>query len=281
MLQPLTLIDRQNAQAFNEWGNQVGQCIGCDLNLKVSLEPSSTRTLVLASKETYGISVDAPVSILRFAKPERGLGNYNAGDLVGIIAPDCEIPRYYSLASSRSDGFLEICVRKQPNGRCSSFLSGLEAGQKVTAFVKRNPEFNVKHSQKPLILIGSGAGIGPLMGFLRGLRGRRPVYMYWGGRSKLSDFLYESTLDEMKDRGDLTALSTAFSRDQNPVYVQSKLLADEGNLRTQILQGADIMVCGGQAMAKDVSNILSDILSPLKITLADLKSQKRFVEDVY
>ena len=52
------------------------------------------------------------------------------------------VPRLYSLASARSDGFVEIVVKKHPGGLCSGQLTELDPGRRVTAFLRRNPGFH-------------------------------------------------------------------------------------------------------------------------------------------
>src|SRR5690606_21571611 len=119
----------------------------------------------------YGIEVQAPTSILRFALPAvplwhrlsgRGFGRVVAGDLLGILPEGSAVPRFYSLASGRRDGFIEITVRKHPAGLCSGQLLRLEPGATVNAFMRRNPGFHAGRGRAPLILIGAGCGIGPL-----------------------------------------------------------------------------------------------------------------------
>lgn len=50
--------------------------------------------------------------------------------------PGETMPRFYSLASSARDGFLEICVRLRQGGVCSTYLHGLAPGESVAAFVR-------------------------------------------------------------------------------------------------------------------------------------------------
>ena len=134
---------------------------------------------------------------------------FEAGDLVGILPPGSDLPRFYSLASANSDGVLEICVRKHPGGQCSSFLHELEPGGRIEAFIRKNPAFRPARGKAPLILIGAGTGIGPLAGFIRHNTGRRRVHLYWGGRDPASDFLYEDELAKYLADQRLTRLKTA------------------------------------------------------------------------
>jgi sulfite reductase (NADPH) flavoprotein alpha-component len=211
----------------------------------------------------------------------RAWPRFAAGDLVGILPPDSILPRYYSLASSTRDGFIEICVRKHPGGLCSSHLHGLQPGDTIEAFVKANPGFRPARGSRPVVLIGAGTGVGPLAGFIRANSAGRPMHLYFGGRDPFSDFLYRREIDGwLKDRR-LTSLTTAFSRVKGGTYVQDRLRKDADHLRAMIADGAQIMVCGGREMAAGVMGALAEVLAPAGLTPIALKAQGRYVEDVY
>ncbi|WP_029003206.1 PepSY domain-containing protein [Azorhizobium doebereinerae] len=286
-LLPMKRIDRRSAQEFAQWGQDLGAVLGHDLVLTHVAERPKTVTLELAEREDYGVAVGAPVAILRFhgagagAKASR-LPSFEAGDLVGILPPGDPMPRFYSLASSTRDGVLEICVRLREGGLCSTFLHALEPGDRIEAYVRENPAFRPAKGRGPLILIGAGAGIGPLAGFVRANDAGRPVHLYWGGRSAASDFLYEHELAQHLAERRLTSLNTAFSRGPNGgAYIQDRLAADAPRLRELIRQGAQILVCGGRDMAQAVTLALDTVVQPLGLDLATLKSAGRYVEDVY
>ena len=287
-------IDRQSAQSFALWGDKLGAVLGHKLVLAHVAERPKTGSLELVKRIDYGAEVQAPTAILRFAMPglppERpvwrrlfpaSLPHFSAGDLVGIVPPGITIPRYYSLASSSRDGFLEICVRKQPGGLCSGFLNDLPMGGRIEAFIKANPAFRPNASAAPLILIGAGAGIAPLMGFLRGNRSQREAHLYWGSRSPASDFLYREELASCIADGRLRALNAVFSRVADGGYVQDRLTADAQELSALLRRGAQIMVCGGRDMAEGVSQALDAILTPMGLSTTDLRSGGLYLEDVY
>ncbi|MFH3479022.1 PepSY domain-containing protein [Xanthobacter variabilis] len=287
LLMPMKRIDRRSAQEFAQWGQDLGAALGHELTLTHIAETPKTQVLTLVEREDYGAAVGAPVAILRFRMPQsRGhaspLPEFEAGDLLAIVPPGSAMPRFYSLASSTRDGMAEICVRLREGGLCSSFLHGLKAGDEVDAFIRTNPTFHPAEGRMPLILIGAGAGIGPLAGFVRANAPGRPVHLYWGGRSPSSDFLYEHELARHLAEKRLTSLSTAFSRaPAGSAYVQDRIAADAPRLRELIRQGAQILVCGGRDMAEAVRRALDPIVHPLGLDLATLKTHGRYVEDVY
>lgn len=281
-------IDRRSAQEFAQWGRDLGRALGHDLDLEHIAEAPKTRSLELVEREDYGEAVGAPVAVLRFGAPAgKGgrpgrLPDFAAGDLLGVVPPGEAMPRFYSLASSTADGVVEICVRLMPGGICSSFLHGLEPGGRIDAFVRPNPNFRPAEGGAPLILIGAGAGIGPLAGFVRANDGSRPVHLYWGGRSPASDFLYEHELARHLAEKRLTSLTTAFSRcPTSRAYVQDRIAADAPRLRELIRQGAQILVCGSRDMGQAVTRTLETVVRPLDLDLATLRAGGRYVEDVY
>ena len=247
-------------------------------------------TLTLVSRRDYGAEVQAPTAILRFALPKaslwarltgRGFARFQAGDLLGILPEGSAVPRLYSLASGSRDGFVEIVVRKQPGGLCSGQLLALEPGERIDAFLRRNPGFHAGRGRAPLILIGAGTGVGPLAGFIRANTRHRPVHLVFGMRHQDSDFLYGDDLAKWQAEGQLARLTTAVSRGGQPRYVQDALRAEAAQVTEAIRQGAKIMVCGGRDMAQGVGRALEDILAPMGLTPAMLKAGGRYVEDVY
>jgi sulfite reductase (NADPH) flavoprotein alpha-component len=289
-LLPLDTIDRQSAQDFARWGHALGQAIGIDLELSHQPVLPKTETLTLVSRRDYGAEMQAGAAILRFALPRAtlsqrltgaGFARFTAGDLIGILPAGSSVPRLYSLASARRDGFTEIVVRKHPGGLASSQLTALEPGDTMTAFLRRNPAFRPGRGQTPLILIGAGTGIGPLAGFVRGNARRRPIHLFFGMRHADSDFFYGEEMPGWQAEGRLTRLVTAVSRGAPPHYVQDALRGDGSDVARLIREGARVMVCGGRDMAAGVADALAEILAPTGLTPADLKAEGRYVEDVY
>ncbi|GGD31141.1 PepSY domain-containing protein [Sinisalibacter lacisalsi] len=289
-LLPLDTVDRQSPQDFARWGRALGNALGIDLNLDHQPVPPATETLTLVSRRDYGAAMQAPTAILRFALPRArpwqrltgvGFARFNAGDLIGILPEGSAVPRLYSLASARRDGFVEIVVKKQPGGLCSGQLTALERGDTVTAFLRRNPGFRPDRGRAPLILIGAGTGIGPLAGFVRGNARRRPIHLFFGMRHHDSDFLYGEEMPAWQDDGQLARLVTAASRGARRHYVQDALRTEASEVARLIRDGARVMVCGGREMAAGVSDAMAEILAPAGLTPAGLKAEGRYVEDVY
>jgi sulfite reductase (NADPH) flavoprotein alpha-component len=209
------------------------------------------------------------------------LPDFETGDLLGVVPPDGSSPRYYSLASAASDGVVEICVRRHQGGVCSGYLTGLQPDATIEAFVRPHASFRPAVGDVPVILIGAGTGIGPLIGFIRHNAPQRPMYLYFGARDAEDGFLYRDELHGLVGDRRLRSLTTAFSRSVDRAYVQDRLVADTQRLRQLVAQGAQVMVCGGRKMAEGVAAAWERILAGTGLTVAQLRTQGRYVEDVY
>lgn len=291
-LLPLATIDRQSAQAFAQWGHRLGAVLGEPLVLTHQPVQPQTRTFTLLERHVFGEDVQAPTAVLRFGLPparrwsgwiKKSLGqdDFVAGDLVGVAPPSDPIPRYYSIASAAHSGALEICVRKQQGGVCSDYLYNLRPGDSIEGFVRPNPDFHPDRSHRPLVLIGAGAGIAPLVGFMRAQGHRRAVHLYFGARDPDADFLYRNELETALDKGLLARLHAAFSRVFGGRYVQHELAEHAEEIRALAQQGARFMVCGSIAMGEGVKQALNEALAPLDLTVERLQATGRYGEDVY
>lgn len=289
-LLPLDTVDRRSPQDFARWGAALGRAMGIELVLNHQPAEPRSHPLVLLSRRDYGEMVQAPTAILRFALPratlwQRLLGgalpSFEPGDLLGIVPEGTRLPRFYSLASGTRDGFAEICVRKHPGGLCSGQLMELRPGERIRAFISRNPGFRLTPGRAPVVLIGAGTGIGPLAGFARSNRPGRPMHLYFGVRHPDSDLLYGDELVRWQAEGRLSSVSTAFSRTSARAYVQDALRRDGARVARLVSEGAQVMVCGGREMAAGVAETLADILAPTGLSLARLKTEGRYAEDVY
>lgn len=287
IVMPTTMIDRQSPQTFAQWGDAISDLLNADIVLDHVATPPKTRALELVSRDIYGTATGAPIAILRF-KPPRGrlwqsiLPRFAPGDLIGILPPDSTTARFYSIATARLHGFIEICVRLHEHGQCSHYLHSLEIGDTIEAFLRPNPAFRPREGKSPIILIGAGTGIAALAGLIRSNATKRQLHLYWGGRRPDDDFLYRDELIAHMHARRLATLRTAFSRIQpGAAYVQDRIEADSDHLRHLLHNGAHIVVCGGRDMANAVSGTLDRIMRPLGLTTEQLKSTGRYVEDVY
>jgi sulfite reductase (NADPH) flavoprotein alpha-component len=290
----LETINRESPQEFARWGDGIAPHLGHGLRLVHIAETPRRQPFELLSRQDYGAEVGAPSAVMRFGTPpdvrvglwqkltgRAALPYFEAGDLIGIVPPGSNMPRYYSIGSASADGFLEFSVREHEHGLCSRYLHGLRAGDRISAFVRPNPEFRLDSGRNPVILVGAGCGVGPLAGFIRANKMRRPMRLYFGARDPVADFLYRREMLEWLAEGKLSALVTAFSRTADPAYLQDKIEADAEVLRAMVKAGAQLMVVGSREMARDVKAAFERVLASEGIATDKLRAEGRYVEDIY
>ena len=290
-LLPFARIHQQSAQEFTRWGEALAQALDEPLALDYRPHRPPTTTLTLEARQDYPGRADQPTAILRFRwLPQsawdrllgRGLARFVAGDLLGVLPPDSSMPRYYSLASGWRDGFVEICVRRMPGGVCSGYLHTLQPGDTLQAFVRPNPGFALAGERGPVVLIGAGTGVAPLAGFIRGNARRTPMHLYFGTRDPARDFYFGPELQRWLGERRLASLRTVFSRTAGGGgYVQDALRRDASRLQELLARGAIVRVCGSRPMAQGVAQVLDGILAARRLSVAQLKANGRYAEDIF
>ncbi len=290
-LLPLEGIHQQSAQQFAHWGEALAQALGEPLVLDYRPRVPPTTALELVGRQDFPGGGGGPTTILRFVWPARGwkdrlagrgLPRFVAGDLLGVLPPGSSVPRYYSLASGYRDGFVEICVRRQPGGVCSGHLHGLKPGERIQAFIQPNPGFALEGAGRPVMLIGAGTGVAPLAGFIRGNVRRTPMHLYYGTRDPALDFYFGPEFQGWLGERRLSSLHTAFSRTPDGGgYVQDTLRRDAARLRELVSKGAIVRVCGSRPMAQGVRQVLDGILGAIDLSVQQLKARGRYAEDIF
>lgn len=188
-------------------------------------------------------------------------------------------PRLYSIASAQetTGNSLHLCVvgddwttpsGKYQHGLCSGYLSAMseEHGQEVEAgFVSAKVNAAAitmppDHSY-PMVMAGLGTGYAPFRAFMQERQTARdrdgekvgPCAIFFGGRHKDTEFLYECGEDRHSDEitqfqndGILNELHCAFSRDQeHKIYVQDRVNEQSELIYDYIFkQGGYFYLCG-------------------------------------
>lgn len=212
-----------------------------------------------------------------------------------------KLPRAYSIAScgQNSPHIVKLCIRevnytlndKEYYGTASHFLCHAEVGTSIDVYIRPNPHFHLpEESHLPIIMIGAGTGIAPYLGFLQQKR-QAETHLFFGERYRDKDFIYQELLEELQNKGHLTQLHTAFSRDQeNKLYVQHILEQQQEKIWQLLENGAHIYICGSKSnLNNPIDKVLQNIV--LKYTnmneeeaqqwLYNLVTNERFHKDLY
>ena len=214
-------------------------------------------------------------------------------------------PRLYSIASSPKahPGQVHLTVaivRYQSHGRdrggvCSTYLSDRAGDVCAGVFVHNNKAFRLpEDASKDVIMVGPGTGVAPFRAFLEereatGAGGRN--WLFFGNPHRATDFIYADQMTTWFEKGILSRLDLAFSRDQaEKVYVQDKMLEAGEELWSWLQGGGYFYVCGDASrMAKDVDQALHTIAQThggmseeeAMAYIKGLKKEKRYARDVY
>ncbi|MCX4242011.1 nitric oxide synthase oxygenase [Paraliomyxa miuraensis] len=228
------------------------------------------------------------------------------GHLLELLPP--LKPRLYSISSSPqlSPGRVRLTVgvvevvtslgRVRP-GLCSSYLAGLRPGAPVQVEVRRSDFRLPDDPTAPLVMVGPGTGISPLIGFLeerQALLGAGtalgPAWLWFGCRNE-GDFLYRDRLEAWQRCGVLSQLDVAFSRKTpHKVYVQH-LMQDKAAELWAVLSDprCHVSICGDAKMADDVFEAFLSIAvgvgglrrDAAHDFFATMKRQRRYQADVW
>ena len=125
---------------------------------------------------------------------------FHPGQYVDIRIPGTDEHRSFSMANvSSGGGRLEFMIKLYPGGRFSGLLAdgGLSVGDELEV---KGPYgvFTLRDSDRPLVFIGGGAGMAPLLSLLRAMVEQgvaRPCVYYYGAR-EAQDLFH---LDELTD----------------------------------------------------------------------------------
>ncbi|MFE7083982.1 sulfite reductase flavoprotein subunit alpha [Priestia megaterium] len=215
-------------------------------------------------------------------------------------------PRLYSIASSLAAHPYEVhltigVVRYNSYDRDRKGVCSVQCAERAVSggtlpiFIQPNNHFHLPESEETdIIMVGPGTGIAPFRSFIE----ERVVnkvsgksWLFFGDRYSATDFLYQDELERYQEKGVLTNLDTAFSRDtEQKVYVQHEMLENSKELYQWLQNGAYFYVCGDKEhMAKDVHEALISIIEKegnmshdeAEEQLASMKKEKRYQRDVY
>lgn len=213
-------------------------------------------------------------------------------------------PRLYSIASSPQahSGELHLTVARNAfrvndetgYGFCSTWLNELAENTTIDFYIHHNNHFHLPTPDKDIIMIGPGTGIAPFRSFLAerdatGASGRN--WLFFGEQHFVSDFLYQTEIQDFFNTGVLTKIDLAFSRDQqDKIYVQHRLKEKSTELYRWLQDGAFLYICGAKdPMSTDVENTLIEIIRSeggqseerALQYVQQLITEGRYVKDVY
>jgi len=217
-----------------------------------------------------------------FCRPSaetKGVPLLSLADVLVLIP--CLKPRQYSISSSQaiSPGRISITtgvINFVSNegvwvkGVCSNYLAGLTPGQYVDAKIVTSSFRPPNVNSCPVIMISTGTGLGPFMGFLQERAdsmaesnyGFGQCHLFFGCRSD-EEFIYSDQIIQWESEGIVTLhLAQSRQKEHSKKYVQDAL-EDYGEELVSLLMSRErtkVYICGNAEMADDCSDTCIDIL---------------------
>ncbi len=188
---------------------------------------------------------------LRLAVPAGFI--YRAGQYISLRRGD-GLSRNYSLASVPGDPWLELHIRRHEQGRASRWISDeLSAGDALEIRGPLGDCFYLPGGEDaPMLLIGTGTGLAPLLGIARdalgsGHSGR--IVLYHGVR-RAEDSYHRAELERLASSHGSFEPILCVSRDQDPPGFSAGRADELAFGRFEDLTGWRVYLCGAPGMVK-------------------------------
>ena len=190
---------------------------------------------------------------------------------VRLVAEDgYQAQRSYSIASAPEDDALELTIERLPDGEVSSYLcdvlhtgDGLELRGPIGGYFVWDVFMD-----GPLLLVGGGSGIVPLMSMLRhraradaSERARSPAVLVYSARTA-ADLIYKEELQKLGEGDDSLEVCLTLTRDAPPEWRGFRGRVDRAML-VNATKGLDakpnVFVCGPTPFTEAVASLLVEL----------------------
>ncbi len=181
---------------------------------------------------------------------------YHAGQFLNLKRSD-GLMRSYSLASLPSeDDWLELHVKRMDNGLMSNWLADeFNVGDSIEIEGPIGDCFYAgEMQQQPLLLVGSGTGLAPLIGVVRDALHHRhdaPIHIYHGAFSQQELYL-DQQLKQLAEQHEQLHYQSCITGEMPEETVLQGHACDIALTNHPHLSGWQVYVCGAPAMVKSM-----------------------------
>ncbi|MBV9819518.1 MAG: 2Fe-2S iron-sulfur cluster binding domain-containing protein [Solirubrobacterales bacterium] len=205
-------LDKYSNFALNDFEKEEGWTLLCrahamsDLEVElINYDEEILRSGVPEQTEQLRVETLEPLThdIYRLVLDATEL-KYRPGQYVDVKIPDSDEVRSFSMANLPEGGKLEFMIKAYPDGKFSSLLAEgtIEEGHELEVTGPYGVFTLRRKSERPLLFIGGGAGMAPILALLRQLADqgseRQAVY-YYGARGP-KDLFHLDELAELQEK---------------------------------------------------------------------------------
>ncbi|CAD8052604.1 unnamed protein product [Paramecium sonneborni] len=185
-------------------------------------------------------------------------------------------PRYFTISSSNKKYAnnihimaSQLVLNQERLGLCSSYFKTLKKGDLIKGYIQPSKFKLPKNSKVPTLLIGIGAGLAPLRGFIQerdyfiqknqfdNCPFQGEMKLFYGCRTE-AEYLFKDELQEYLNQGSLSELKIAYSRKDPKQYVTELITIDQ--LYQHFNMDGILYICGSTDLGRDIQMKISDML---------------------
>jgi propane monooxygenase reductase subunit len=253
-------LERYSTFALNDFEKEEGWTLLCrahaesDLEVElINYDEEILRSGVPEQTEELRVETLEPLThdIYRLVLDATEL-KYRPGQYVDVKIPGSDEIRSFSMANL-PDGKLEFMIKAYPDGKFSSLLADgkIQEGHELTVTGPYGVFTLRRNSERPLLFIGGGAGMAPILALLRALADqgseRRAVY-YYGARGP-KDLFHLEELKELEQRlPNFTFVPALSDSDEGEWDGERGLITDVVGRCEPKLSEMDAYLCGPPPM---------------------------------
>jgi propane monooxygenase reductase subunit len=204
-------LDKYSTFALNDMEKEEGWTLLCRAHAESDLEVELINYdeevlrdgIALQTKQLRVAALEALTHDIKRLVLSGAEFDYKPGQYVDIKIPGSDEVRSFSMANLPGEQ-LELMIKLYPDGKFSSLLAdgGIEEGHELEVTGPYGVFTLRQNSDRPLLFIGGGAGMSPILALLRSLAEqgseRRAVY-YYGARGP-RDLFHLEELAELEQR---------------------------------------------------------------------------------
>ncbi|HUO71214.1 MAG TPA: 2Fe-2S iron-sulfur cluster binding domain-containing protein [Solirubrobacteraceae bacterium] len=204
-------LDKYSTFALNDYEKEEGWTLLCrahamsDLEIElINYDEEVLRSGVALQTQTMHVVANEPLThdIRRLVLSGPDMP-FKPGQYVDITIPGTEEVRSFSMANLPGSE-LEFMIKVYPEGKFSSLLSngGLQHGQELEVTGPYGVFTLREKSDRPLLFIGGGAGMAPILALLRSMAqegSSRPAVYYYGARGP-GDLFHQDEIATLAER---------------------------------------------------------------------------------